>query len=253
MGKIKINLSNGSSLEKPLVTCFKGTNGDYIILDNEMNGSMGLPIICVSKFGGTKAEKIINQSEWASVKDNLKTIISGTTLPYLNVPAEISASDDFFTQLTLPTASFDLLKKSYAPAEEKVETVEVTVPDSIVEVPAVDTDSEDVPTINPEPLAAAPVVEAVQEAPAVPEIPEIVPPVVEPVVPEVPTVEIPSAVDTVVNTSEVVAEPAVEQPVVESEVVSEKSDNADIQSIKDNFMKSCETMFDALIKKFENK
>ena len=108
MSKIKVTLANGSVLEKPLVTCFKGNTGNYIVLDNETNGQMGYPIICISKFNGTSVEKIVDPNEWSSVKDNLKTIIAGTALPYLEVPSELTANDDFFTQLTLPVASFDL-------------------------------------------------------------------------------------------------------------------------------------------------
>ena len=49
MEKIKLSLVSGSSLEKPLVTAFNGANASYVVLDNEMNGTMGLPIILVSK------------------------------------------------------------------------------------------------------------------------------------------------------------------------------------------------------------
>ena len=44
---------SGSSLEKPLVSAFKGNNSIYVILDNEINGTMGLPIILVSKLENT--------------------------------------------------------------------------------------------------------------------------------------------------------------------------------------------------------
>ena len=49
VGKIKINMLSGTTIEKPLVTAFKGEHGDYIVLDNEMSGTMGLPIILISK------------------------------------------------------------------------------------------------------------------------------------------------------------------------------------------------------------
>ena len=115
MSKIRVNLTSGNVFEKPLVTCFQGTSANYVVFDNEMNGSMGLPIICISKLNGNRLEKIFDQSEWASVKENLKSIISGSTLMYLEVPENLSAQDDFFTQLTLPVASFDVLKRSYNP------------------------------------------------------------------------------------------------------------------------------------------
>ena len=47
MGKIKLNLVSGAVVEKPLINAFRANNNSYIVLDNEMNGSMGLPIILV--------------------------------------------------------------------------------------------------------------------------------------------------------------------------------------------------------------
>ena len=44
MGKIRLNLVSGSSVEKPLITAFKENEIGYVILDNELNGSMGLPL-----------------------------------------------------------------------------------------------------------------------------------------------------------------------------------------------------------------
>ena len=91
MSKIRVNLTSGNVFEKPLVTCFQGTSANYVVFDNEMNGSMGLPIICISKLNGNRLEKIFDQSEWASVKENLKSIISGSTLMYLAVPENLNA------------------------------------------------------------------------------------------------------------------------------------------------------------------
>ena len=61
MGKIKVNLASGNVFEKPLVTCYQGSSANYIVFDNEMNGSMGLPIICISKLSGNKLEKIYDK------------------------------------------------------------------------------------------------------------------------------------------------------------------------------------------------
>ena len=139
---------------------------------------MGYPIIGISRLNNTTAEKITDQGEWASVKENLKTIISGTPLPYVNVPDVLTATDDFFTQLTLPQASFDVLKSSYVPAP-------------------------------------APVVESAvnQEAMAAPEIPVAPTPTVEPAsaVPEMPTT--PFSDPTVIGPSTVI-EPVMSSPVV---------------------------------------
>ena len=111
MSKIRVNLTSGNFFEKPLVTCFQGTSANYVVFDNEMNGSMGLPIICISKLNGNRLEKIFDQSEWASVKENL------------------SAQDDFFTQLTLPVASFDVLKRSYNPPKPEPEVMPAPQPE----------------------------------------------------------------------------------------------------------------------------
>ena len=129
MSKIRVNLTSGNVFEKPLVTCFQGTSANYVVFDNEMNGSMGLPIICISKLNGNRLEKIFDQSEWASVKENLKSIISGSTLMYLDVPENLSAQDDFFTQLTLPVASFDVLKRSYNPPKPEPEVMPAPQPE----------------------------------------------------------------------------------------------------------------------------
>lgn len=253
VSKIKINLTSGNVIEKPLVTCFKGTNGNYIVFDNETNGSMGLPIICISKFNGTAAEKIFDQNEWASVKENLKTIIAGTALPYLNVPEMITAQDDFFTQLTLPVASFDLLKSVYKPVEVSAPAAEAApvapASQAIPEVPASPVASPAPVTMEPTPISAseviapAPVIDAPIVNPApIAQAPVIEPAIVTPVTPNVPV------------TAPVVETPTIEPaPAPAPQTANLAAGTDDIAVIKENFMKSCEMMFDALIKKFENK
>ena len=242
MSKIRVNLTSGNVFEKPLVTCFQGTSANYVVFDNEMNGSMGLPIICISKLNGNRLEKIFDQSEWASVKENLKSIISGSTLMYLEVPENLSAQDDFFTQLTLPVASFDVLKRSYNPPKPEPEVM---------------------PAPQPE-VAPAPV----QPAPEVMETP--VPPVMDG--------PISFGGMNTVNTAQVM--PNMGAPVMNSNLAPQMMGNSDMlgqtntmampnvnnqmpnpQSIsninyadlKETFMKSGENMFDALVKRFENK
>ena len=113
MGKIKLNLASGGVVEKPLITAFKGTNGSYVVLDNEMNGGMGLPIILVCKLENDRLVKINDQAEWGMVKENLKSIIAGGNIEYLKINNELPADDVYFTQLTLPVPSFDTLKNNY--------------------------------------------------------------------------------------------------------------------------------------------
>lgn len=236
MGKIKVNLASGNVVEKPLITCFKSANGSYIVLDNEANGTMGLPIICVSKFSGTSAEKIFDQNEWIQVKENLKSIIAGNPMEYLSVPGEITAQDDFFTQLTLPIASFDLIKSKYAPVEPSapVEPVTVNPVSEVTQVEPVMPSIPDATPVMPEPTVAN------EPVPAPTPIQFDMP--VSPAMPEVPT---PSPVQ--------VESPLPEVTVENTPLEQSTPEDSDLKAIKDNFMKACENMFDALIKKFENK
>ena len=229
MGKIRINLASGNVIEKPLVTCFQGAISNYIVLDNETNGSMGLPVICISRFNNNVAEKITDQNEWMTVKENLKTIISGTTLPYVSVPETITAADDFYTQLTLPLASFDLLKNVYAPAAPA--PVEPVAPAAMPVEP--------VAPVAPVDLVAAP------------EMPTPI------AIPDATTLNIPAAPAPVEPVAPAMPEPVSIEPVSlpqvpESQTVA-PSANSDINAIKENFMKSCENMFDALIQQFNIK
>ena len=311
MGKVKVNLASGSIFEKPLITCFKGTNGTYVILDNETNGSMGLPIICIGRLEGTTINKITDKVEWDSVKENLKTIISGTALPYVEVPESLSASDEFYTQLTLPVASFDLLKSNYhvdapaavepapvvpepavapavepiAPAEpvtiEPVEIAPISAPEitpvepapvepsvvSPIDLSAIDSTPVETPVeITPieVPSIETPVVSEplppLMDTPEVAPVPEVSPiPTVEPVTP---VEETPAPVEPVeitpvsvpdVTPVEPVAEVnpiSIDNSVMESAPTGGKISDQDLKDMKETFMKSCETMFDALVEKF---
>lgn len=117
MTKIKLSLPTGNSVEKSLLSAFSVGEKKYVVMDAESVGSMGLPIILVSAFGGEKLSKIIDQNEWTSVKEALKSIISGGNVQYINIPQNLTADEIFYNQLTLPLASFDVLKNSYKPQE----------------------------------------------------------------------------------------------------------------------------------------
>ena len=268
MGRIKVNLASGSEFDKPLITCFKGTNGNYIVLDNEANGSMGLPIICIGRLEGTTISKIVDPTEWTAVKENLKTIIGGTSLPYLPVPENLSASDDFYTQLTLPIASFELLKNTYnVPAEEPavqpepvvapVEEVPVAsapeIPESMpIDLSAIDNPVE--PVVNNSVIEEQPVA-PIEEAPAEPAVqpepivaaPEEVPSIVPT---EIPVVEPVSPIETPIT-----EEPPVVAPFeMDSSIVTDNTStisDQDLKDMKETFMKSCENMFDALVEKLK--
>ena len=155
MAKIKLSLPSGSGVEKTVISYFNN-GGNYLILDAESVGSMGLPIILVSKVDNDKVVKISDQNEWQQVKAHLKTIISGGQMVYIKAPDSLPADEVYYTQLTLPVASFDALKKNYvvpeaasetkAAEEPKPETVEDAVANATGNVeaaPVVATEAEE--------------------------------------------------------------------------------------------------------------
>ena len=285
MGRVRVNLASGSIFEKPLITCFKGTNGNYIVLDNETNGSMGNPIICIGRLDGSTISKIVDPTEWSAVKENLKTIIGGTALPYLAVPETLSASDEFYTQLTLPTASFDILKNTYTVEPPKVEETPVAQPEPIVEQPMADVSPigpgspiDITPIAQPEPVASPIDLAAIDQPPVEPvtEVTPIEPPIAneqpvppveeapitfdlptppvepvsevpvsEPVVTDIPTIEQPTPVEST---------PVVSPFEIDNSIVPNATSNIsdqDLKDMKETFMKSCENMFDALVEKLK--
>ena len=174
MEKIKVLLTSGNTLEKPLISAFKNNEKQYVILDNELNGSMGLPIILVTSLIDGKLQKIVDKSpEWEEAKGLLRNIIAGEEIEYISIPNEISAEDVFFTQLTLPVASYDALKNKYVVKEEpKEELVETPVEPQVPEVPSTPVEQ---PVVEPV-MPSAPV-ETQTEAIVQPEEPKEVAPV----------------------------------------------------------------------------
>lgn len=232
MEKLKINTVSGNVLEKPIVTAFKSNGGEYVVLDNEMNGTMGLPIILVSKLENGSLV-IVPDSEWNAVKEALRLIISGNQMEYVNVGNVLSSEDTFFKQLTLPVASFEALKNSYKPVgHEKVtlETPEVSV-EPVVQATPVQT---------PE-VVESPIV--MNDAPVAPQMPEASAPVA-PIMPEAP-VEAQSVAEVPAYTEKVAPMPSVEE-------IPEEHDDVpvDFTADKEAFLKACENMFDALVAKF---
>ena len=235
MEKLKINTMSGGVLEKPLVTAFKSGSGEYVVVDNEMNGTMGLPIILVSKLVNN-ALSLIPDAEWNSVKEALRLIISGNQMEYVNVRNVLSSEDTFFKQLTLPVASFEALKNSYKPVvheEVTLETPEVNV-EPVVQATPVQT---------PE-VVESPIV--MNDAPVAPQMPEASAPVA-PIMPEAP-VEAQSVAEVPAYTEKVAPMPSVEE-------IPEEHDDVpvDFTADKEAFLKACENMFDALVAKFNNK
>ena len=278
MGKIKLNLVSGAVVEKPLINAFKANNNSYVVLDNEMNGSMGLPIILVCKLENGKLTKILDQNEWGIVKEYLKNIIAGNQIEFIKVENEISADDIYYTRLTLPVPSFDALKNAY-----KVEET----PNVNNEVSIMDIMNQEVANVEPVAINPTPVVEQVQSPVVEPSVAPVMPQVEESVVSSEPVIEIPTSpimpqtpVNPVMNdpvsnpvppidvvspiniepeiTPTPVIEPVVNvepivQPTIEEnvETVSNTDDVSVFKEQKEAFMQACENMFDALVQKFE--
>ena len=250
MSKIRVNLTSGNVFEKPLVTCFQGTSANYVVFDNEMNGSMGLPIICISKLNGNRLEKIFDQSEWASVKENLKSIISGSTLMYLAVPENLNAQDDFFTQLTLPVASFDVLKSSYNPPKPEPEVMPAPQPE-VAPTPAPTPEVMETPA---PPVMDGPIsfggMNTVNTAPVMPNMGASV-------MNGNPAPQMMGNSDMLGETNTMTNEMAPmnnPMPNVNNQMPNPQPiSNINYADLKETFMKSCENMFDALVKRFENK
>lgn len=233
MEKLKINTVSGNVLEKPIVTAFKSNGGEYVVLDNEMNGTMGLPIILVSKLENGSLV-IVPDSEWNAVKEALRLIISGNQMEYVNVGNVLSSEDTFFKQLTLPVASFEALKNSYKPVvheEVTLETPEVNV-EPVVQATPVQT---------PE-VVESPIV--MNDAPVAPQMPESSVAPIAPIMPEAP-VEAQSVAEVPAYTEKVAPMPSVEE-------IPEEHDDVpvDFTADKEAFLKACENMFDALVAKF---
>ena len=288
MGKIKLNLVSGAIVEKPLICAFKANNFEYIVLDNEMNGSMGLPIILVCKLENGKLIKIADQNEWQIVKEYLKNIIAGSQVELIKVASEMPADDIYYTQLTLPLPSFDALKSAYtietdgtgttpvAPAVSPAEATQVAPQIEVAPVASV-TPTAPEPSVSAPEVSQAPVSPVVESAPVTPEVvPPVAPEVaVTPeinVTPEVsapvsvepepapakpgmsaPTIDLNAPIPTFEEKKEedpVVETPAPEPVVTPTPEVATPSDNV-FQAQKEAFMQACENMFDALVQKFE--
>lgn len=117
----KTNITKPTGMESlNIISAFKVEDNIYIVFDSEKMGSMGLPIIYVSKYT-TKLEKITDENEWQSVKNYLKGIISGTNFEYVKVGDNLVADEAYYTPLTLPQNSFDAIKTRYVVVEENLE------------------------------------------------------------------------------------------------------------------------------------
>ena len=272
MGKIKLNLVSGAVVEKPLINAFKANNNSYVVFDNEMNGSMGLPIILVCKLESNRLTKIMDQGEWQIVKEYLKNIIAGNQIEFIKVDSELAADDIYYTQLTLPVPSFDALKNAYKVEDSSDDAANIlnmnTEPVVNVEEQVVQTSVEPViPQVEPVITPEIPVVEPVQT-------PSMEAPVIDIAMPEQPVIaneevvsnesaidlntpmptfgpQVQMEVPQVEPVAPVMPEPEITPtPVIETEIPVASEQNI-FKEQKEAFMLACENMFDALVQKFE--
>ncbi|MBQ9834347.1 MAG: hypothetical protein IJO33_04065 [Bacilli bacterium] len=154
MAKLKLSLPSGSEVEKTVISYFKSNETNYLILDAESVGSMGLPIILVCKVMGDKVIKIVDQNEWQQVKTYLKSIISGEKMDYIAAPISLPADEVYYTQLTLPVASFDILKRSYM-VENLTSEVAAPIADNVVAEVAPVIPAVEEPVVGEQPINMA--------------------------------------------------------------------------------------------------
>ena len=253
MEKIRINLVSGSSLEKPLITAFKSNSAMYVVLDNEINGTMGLPIILVSKIENNRLVKINDQNEWNAIKETLRMIIAGNQVDYVVVNPMLSAEDMFFSQLTLPVASFDALKNNYRPNVDNAAASGTTVMPNVVEniAPVSNVDTSSVAPasspVAPQVSPSTPVTDANPQMASPNVTPQVSAASDTPVAPVMPSARVDEQSVAPVTPASPVTPPVVEEIKPETPAVP-----VDFTADKEAFLKACENMFDALVAKFKN-
>ncbi len=171
MVKIKLNLPTGVSVDRSLINCFKVDGVVYAVFDAASIGSMGLPIILVSKFENNRLVKIANADEWTKVKGYLKEIISGVKKESVKLENVVDADEIYYTQLTLPVASFDALKNSYNENIVEDNSVNLNGIDSNQQVNSAPT--QEVPIPNNVNATISPIETPVQQTPSEPELPNV--------------------------------------------------------------------------------
>lgn len=285
MAKINIVKPTGSEI-LALLSAFKTENSTYVIFDSEKVGSMGLPIIYISKLVD-KLEKINDDNEWQSVKNSLKGIINGTNFEYVKVADTINADEAFYTPLTLPQSSFDLIKSRYVVTDSGSSEAQVLEQPNNVSTPNVmevnQNIENNVPTPTPSVMpefntnvvnenVSSPVVSEAANNPTVESVsinqtPEV--PKVDPVMPTVNAASNESYVATpnimpepismpttpvveqnpIPSVPEVNSLPKEENNIKEEPIV--KFDTNTFMQDKETFLKACENMFDALVSKYQ--
>lgn len=237
MTKVKLNLVSGSVQEREVITSFKYNDVKYIIFDGESTGSMGLPIILVCKEVLGKVVGITDAEEWKTTKECLKKIISGEKLEYISVSPELKADDIYYRQLTLPVASFDVLKTSYVAPEVIEQSVDATSNTPVFEqITPEDIASTDMSQINPVPAATL----NTEAAPEFTQVPEGSPDVNS---------------DAVSMDAPIISEaPAVDNPVTAENVSQSDTNtlNTSYETLKAEYMSKAEALFNELYEKISH-
>lgn len=255
MTKVLLNLASGQQLEKELITSFINDGVKYLIFDGESTGSMGLPIILVGKDSYGKVVGITDADEWKTAKDCLKRIISGEEIEYAYVPGELKADDIYYRQLTLPIASFDLLKNSYvapdAPAGDNggvqgdnTPIFEPIQPEDIMSSPSV-------------PNEGTPIFNDISQNVAQVETPQAVAPEVAQVVNQepIPMTGFDAFVPEPYQENELQSIPQqniVQEPISNETVQESNAPFNNYDELKNEFMAGAEKLFDELYKKFNH-
>lgn len=291
MAKVNITKPVGGVESLPLVSAFKVEDNVYTVFDSEKNGSMGLPIIYVSKLSNNKLEKINDTNEWQSVKNYLKGIISGTNFQYVNIGNDLNADEAYYMPLTLPQASFDMIKSRYVVNDDKGTTAEevlmpdnngveeakpevfnetvmpaapevVSTPETVLQpevavnsnvVNPMPVENNHIPAEAPKEVSTPNAVES--PAPAVNMMPPE--PVAESVMPTAPVAPVMPNNNVTSNVS-MSSAPMEVAPIPTNNVATasvttevENNDNSEFDSDRETFLKACENMFDAVISKYQ--
>ena len=274
MARLNITKPTGNVDSLNLISAFKVENNTYVVLDSEKMGSMGLPIIYISKYT-TKLEKINNDTEWQSVKNYLKGIISGTNFEYVKIGDNLTADEAYYTPLTLPQNSFDAIKNRYI-VEENTNTSEapnvtLQAPEVAPVMPSASTVSNATVNVSPvTPAQVEPAVEPQQES-VMNLIDEAyrVNPLATPTLNQAPVTPAPVMPQSVPQASQVTPPPVAASPVVnpaplrtdapagtsktstQPAASSTKMPTINFDNDKETFLKACENMFDALVSKYQ--
>ena len=175
---------------------------------------------------------------------------------YLAVPENLSAQDDFFTQLTLPVASFDVLKRSYNPPQPEPEVMPAPQPE-VAPAPAPTPEVMETPappvmdgpisfggmnTVNTAPVMSNMGAPVMNSNPATNPAPQMMG--MNDMLGQTNNMAMQNGMAPMNNSM-----PNVNNQMPNPSPVS----NINYADLKETFMKSCENMFDALVKRFENK